>query len=207
MINLEFMIIGSIVLCIYLVIRSSIWRRASNLSWTRELILVVLVMYITFMAYITVFPSYILFIGYDISTIWHSINIIPIKSIIFNIKQIGVAYDGDSLFMLSLILKNVGGNIILLLPLGILAPLLWQKFASIKSTFFIGVSVSLGIELIQLLELMGGLAIRVVDVDDVLCNVVGAIIGYYIFILIIRLEEKWPIKLVERVRLTRMIGK
>ena len=66
---------------------------------------------------VTLFPLPIGF-PFNIENLNRSVNIIPFASIIKDINQIGSAYDGDSLFMIGLIVRNVGGNILLLMPLG-----------------------------------------------------------------------------------------
>jgi glycopeptide antibiotics resistance protein len=124
----------------------------------------------------------------------HSINVIPLVTIIENINQIGTAYDGDVLFMVSLILRNVGGNILLLTPLGFLAPILWNKFRGFKEVILLGLVVTITIELLQLLENFAGGWGRVTDVDDVICNVLGVVFGYLIYHLIIKVGDKYQIK-------------
>jgi glycopeptide antibiotics resistance protein len=65
---------------------------------------------------VTLFP---IPIGFHSNTenVYRSINVIPLVSIIKSISQIGIAYDGDAQFMIVLIVRNVGGNILLLMPL------------------------------------------------------------------------------------------
>lgn len=123
-----------------------------------------------------------------------SANFIPLVNIIYNISQIGTAYDGDVFFMISLIVRNVGGNILLLIPLGFFAPILWNKAKGLKVIIFLGLVVSITIELLQLLESFGGGWGRVTDIDDVICNVLGAIIGYLIYALIIKIGDKYKIR-------------
>jgi glycopeptide antibiotics resistance protein len=144
-------------------------------------------------ASVTLFP---LPIGFDYQhvNVVHSINVVPLVTIIENINQIGTAYDGDVLFMVSLILRNVGGNILLLTPLGFLAPILWNKFRGFKEVILLGLVVTITIELLQLLENFAGGWGRVTDVDDVICNVLGVVFGYLIYHLIIKVGDKYQIK-------------
>ena len=123
------------------------------------------------------------------------INAIPLKSIFNNISQIGIAYDGDVQFMIGLIAKNVGGNILLLMPLGFLVPILWDKFKHLKNVMLLGFVVSISIEILQLIvSLVGGWG-RVTDIDDVICNVLGVIFGYFIYILIIKVTDRFRINI------------
>lgn len=70
---------------------------------------------------------------------------------------------------------NLGGNVIGFVPLGILFPLLfgWRRgWQTVVAVFL----VSLGFELTQLFFALG-----VFDVDDLMLNTAGGIIGYMIY--------------------------
>lgn len=75
------------------------------------------------------------------------------------------------------LLKDLGGNIALFIPLGLLLPLVWpQKYARLRMVLLTALSTTLAIELIQLFGLMGS-----GDIDDVLSNCFGAFIGFGLF--------------------------
>ena len=74
----------------------------------------------------------------------------------------------------SLFYKNVIGNILLFMPYGFFASY-YLKLEKKRSAFLLILIVSLSIECVQLV--IG----RCFDVDDILLNLVGGIIGYYIF--------------------------
>lgn len=78
-------------------------------------------------------------------------------------------------------------NIFLFIPLGFLCPIISNTFKRIKNTFFIGFGLSLFIEIVQLFTLY-----RVTDIDDLLTNVIGTMIGYFCFILISKLRIVKP---------------
>jgi glycopeptide antibiotics resistance protein len=168
-------------------------RNQIHVHWFKEIINLLFIIYICMVASVTLFPLPIGF-DYQYVNVVHSINVVPLVTIIENINQIGTAYDGDVLFMVSLILRNVGGNILLLMPLGFLAPILWNKFRSFKVVILLGLVVSITIELLQLLENFAGGWGRVTDIDDVICNVLGVVFGYLIYSLIIKVVEKYQIK-------------
>lgn len=73
-------------------------------------------------------------------------------------------------------------NIFLFIPLGFLCPLISRHYQSIKHTFFIGCGLSFSIEIVQLFTLY-----RATDIDDLIMNTVGTLIGYFCFQLIHRL--------------------
>jgi len=75
--------------------------------------------------------------------------------------------------------KQVVGNFIMLLPLGIYLPLLYRKLRSFPGFFavlFICLFVSIGIELLQLVT-----SYRSVDIDDVILNTLGGCFGFIIY--------------------------
>ncbi|MGG3641151.1 VanZ family protein [Bacillus gobiensis] len=95
-------------------------------------------------------------------------NYIPLNSII------GILNTGFE----SMILTQLGGNLILLFPLGCLMPLL-SKFNTLKKILLLGFLVSLLIELLQFgISQLIGLTYRSVDIDDILLNTLGAYMGY-----------------------------
>lgn len=104
---------------------------------------------------------------------WASANLIPFKEIL--------RYDfGSNLFY-----RNIFGNLLLFLPYGLYITyyLDLKKPLSVMGYAFI---VSLSIELIQ--SIIG----RVFDVDDIILNVLGALLGYFIYRLFDRFEDILP---------------
>ncbi len=65
-------------------------------------------------------------------------------------------------------------NIILFIPLGFMLPLIWNKYRSAKTTLLFGLGVSALIEISQIFTL------RATDVDDLITNTVGTLLGYLI---------------------------
>lgn len=71
--------------------------------------------------------------------------------------------------------KNTILNIILFIPLGIMLPFLWKKYDTLRETLFFGFLMSLAIELLQILTY------RATDINDLIANTVGAVLGYFVF--------------------------
>ena len=65
-------------------------------------------------------------------------------------------------------------NVLLFIPFGFFLPTLWEKFRNVKSTIVAGLLTTLFIEISQLFT---G---RATDIDDVITNILGTIIGYHI---------------------------
>lgn len=66
-------------------------------------------------------------------------------------------------------------NIVLFIPFGLLVPIIWTRMGKIRYILLYGAGFSLIIELSQLLNN------RSTDVDDLILNTLGALIGYGIF--------------------------
>jgi glycopeptide antibiotics resistance protein len=71
---------------------------------------------------------------------------------------------------------QVIGNLVMLLPLGIYVPLLFPKLSGFFRVFIICLLVSISIELMQLIT-----NVRSTDIDDVILNTSGAIVGYGVY--------------------------
>ena len=81
---------------------------------------------------------------------------------------------------------NVLLNVAMFVPLGSLLPLLGKKFRKWYLTIPAGFAVSLAIELLQLAIGRG-----ICDVDDLFCNTLGTMIGYF-RIMAVRLKRNAP---------------
>ena len=65
-------------------------------------------------------------------------------------------------------------NIIMCIPLGFLLPFIWKNYRKLYKTAIIGFGFSMLIELSQLITT------RATDIDDLIANTIGAVIGYFI---------------------------
>lgn len=72
-------------------------------------------------------------------------------------------------------LRSTVLNIAMFLPLGIGLPLLWKKYGSFSKTVIFGLLTSLGIEVAQLFTY------RATDINDLLTNVTGTALGYFVY--------------------------
>ena len=97
---------------------------------------------------------------FDIATAWpFRINLIPFVNLL--------EYDSKRDLLLNLI-----GNVAMFIPTGIMTPLIYRKLDSFKKTMLTGISISLVIEVIQL-----PFAVRASDVDDLILNTLGCLLG------------------------------
>lgn len=71
---------------------------------------------------------------------------------------------------------NLGGNVIMFVPLGFFVPCLWEKLRPFGWHFLTMVLIILTIETVQLFTLLGSC-----DVDDLLLNLVGTTLGWLLW--------------------------
>ena len=75
--------------------------------------------------------------------------------------------------------RVIGGNVLLFVPLGVLLPVLNRKFNSLSHILLSGLLGSVAIEGSQLLiSLVLGFNYRTFDVDDIILNTLGTVVGF-----------------------------
>lgn len=84
-------------------------------------------------------------------------------------------------------IKTAMLNVLLFVPLGFILPLLWTKYRHMKNTLCFGFCMTTAIELLQLFTY------RATDVDDMLTNLLGTMLGYVAFRVLDKLSQK-PIR-------------
>lgn len=75
---------------------------------------------------------------------------------------------------------NILGNIIFLSPLAFIVLVISKRFRGLKSVVLLCFCISCFIEFLQFLSLFIG-NLRLVDIDDVILNTLGAFIGFGVF--------------------------
>ena len=71
---------------------------------------------------------------------------------------------------------NLAGNVVMFVPLGALLPAVFPKLRRFWKTGLSSLLLIAGVETVQLLTLLGSC-----DVDDLLLNLLGVVLGYGIF--------------------------
>ena len=71
--------------------------------------------------------------------------------------------------------KNTILNVFLFIPLGIMLPFLWKRYNRISDTLIFGCMMSLSIEVLQIFTY------RATDVNDIIANTLGVVLGYFVF--------------------------
>lgn len=142
------------------------------------------ILYIIFVIYLLMLVKIILFktnsftdlLKGNISAGYRSANLIPFQTITNFIKM----KDFSSLRAFS----NTVGNIAVFLPLGYLLPILTRKINNLYKVFIVSISISILFESLQYVFYLGTL-----DIDDVILNTTGGVIGYIIYYFIKKLMK------------------
>lgn len=71
---------------------------------------------------------------------------------------------------------NLGGNVLLFIPAGILIPRLWRNMRNFFRFLLLCTGVILAVETVQLFTLLGSF-----DVDDLILNLFGMTVGFLLF--------------------------
>lgn len=138
----------------------------------RTLGAVVLGTYAIWIASVAFFPLY--FGGEELDLgMWHSFNLVPLRSFVDSLSG------GPSARYL---VRVHGGNLLLLAPFTLLGAILWPGLRRWWKALLVGLGASLFIELTQLaLRTVSDPPYRTVDIDDVILNTIGALLGYGVF--------------------------
>ena len=111
---------------------------------------------------------------------WRSNNFIPFKTIIFYLFIADVN--------VNIRIENIVGNIIGFAPFGFILPSLAKGFQKLGAVAFATFCLSITFELLQLVLELGSF-----DVDDLILNTIGGILGYIpikLILLIINARRK-----------------
>lgn len=155
---------------IYIMIRFIIFKiKKLKMNWYREIALFLFVLFIVGLASQTIIPKLEWGInGFSIvKSGKHTTNVIPFKVMFETYNEVFV--QGH----INYFLINFLGNIIMFMPIGFFTALLWKL--SNKKVIAIGFFFSLLIESCQLFLTRG------TDIDDLILNTIGTILGLLLY--------------------------
>jgi glycopeptide antibiotics resistance protein len=145
-------------------------RRRADRRWT--LLALLAVVHVTLVVALTIFPIPIA--GQDFYRQTRGMsedNIVPFATI------------SSQLMHLSLnTIRQLVGNMLALIPLGIYAPELWPALRDWRKFVLVAIAFGVGIEMAQYAgSLIEGFTYRVTDVDDAIMNASGAVIAFLLW--------------------------
>lgn len=112
---------------------------------------------------------YFLFASY-LAAVYH---LTGLPTVLFLTFDVNLNLVPTALFTKELVLSLL--NVAMFVPLGFFLPLLWKKYRRLKNTLLFGVGATVFIELAQLFTY------RATDINDVITNTAGALLGYLLF--------------------------
>ncbi len=101
------------------------------------------------------------------------INLIPFRTIV----TYAVRLAEDSI-NLDTVVKNLAGNLLLFVPMGTFLPFAFDKMKKLWRATLVLLVVIVSVELVQILLVIGSF-----DVDDLMLNMLGGVLGYLIYLL------------------------
>lgn len=90
-------------------------------------------------------------------------------------RYLTVARRTENEALLREVVVNLVGNVVMFIPLGFLLPLNWQRFRGFFRLTGYAALIITAVEVVQLITLLGCL-----DVDDLILNLTGTALGYFI---------------------------
>ncbi|BFH17438.1 VanZ family protein [Paenibacillus melissococcoides] len=154
---------------VFSIFLASMKIRKKKFEFYRVLLQGAFIFYILALMKLVYLPIRVLFGDHNLSqpTIYDFMQLIPFKTIETTLNHHNYI--------------QVYGNLLLLFPLPILLQLIFKKFSFFKS-FLIVLSVTVFIEITQFgIDLLTNYPNKVMDIDDVILNTLGGIIGWFFY--------------------------
>lgn len=177
MIAISYPFIIGLISALWILNRILIWRKTGSVSLKREVELILVYICLIVVARFTFFPlskvdGRIQPLIFDWVQMWNfRINLLPFVYLT----------DYDVLWEMKV---NLIGNTAMFIPIGIIWPSVYRKLDTHKKVIAAGVGFSLLIEILQL-----PFYDRVTDIDDLILNSLGFLIGYGIYLLVKKLKR------------------
>lgn len=178
MVKIPFLFLEFVFTAIWIMIRMTVWIKKKHIDWRREVFLLLIYINLAVILRFTFFPmskidGHIQPLIFDITTVFpFRVNLIPL----INLFDYGSKRD---------LLLNVIGNTAMFIPSGIVLPIVYKRLDTFWKVILAGAGLSLCIEIIQL-----PFRVRATDIDDLILNTIGVIIGYGIYALIQSVRRK-----------------
>ena len=162
---------------IWLIVRALVWIKQKRADVKREAVLLLMYVNLAVIFRFTFFPmstvaGQIQPLEFDVMTAFpFRINLIPFVNLF--------AYDSKRDLLL-----NVIGNVAMFIPSGIVLPIVYKRLDAFWKVLLSGFGISLCIEIMQL-----PFSTRATDIDDLILNTLGIIMGYGFYALFRRIAK------------------
>ena len=168
------------------VIAVSVARLIRRAAWQRVLVEALLAVYTLFAVDLALLPLVL----EPTTREWYreanamywtrSVNLVPFRTILSQLAP----HAPDTA------LRQIMGNVALLIPFGVLAPAAWPGLRRLRSILIAALLVACGVEALQLLERLSFVGWRSIDIDDVLLNAIGGLLGFAVWSLAARIRTR-----------------
>ncbi len=150
----------------------AVWilRRGADRRWT--LLAMLALVHVSLVVALTLFPIPIAGQEFYRQTRGMSEdNVLPLATIVGQVQHLSLNTA-----------RQLAGNILALVPLGIYGPGLWPALRQWRRFVLVAVGFGVGIELAQFAgSLLEGFTYRVTDVDDAILNATGAVAAFFVW--------------------------
>ena len=160
------------IFCLLPAIPVAVWilRRGADERWTPFAMLALA--HVTAVVALTIFPIPIG--GQDFYRHTRGMsgdNVVPFATIISQLQHPGLSSA-----------RQLGGNMLALVPLGIYGPELWPALRDWRRFAVVAVAAGVSIELAQYAgSLLEGFSYRITDIDDAIMNATGAVAAFFVW--------------------------
>lgn len=137
---------------------------ARNNIISRTISIILFLIYLICLSYFLFFAE-----GFGRGRNEYSYNLVlfhEIKRFLFHYEQLGW----------KIVVLNLAGNVVAFMPFGFFVPRILSRKVNFFKIFIMSFGFSLGVELIQLVTKLGSF-----DVDDILLNTIGGVLGYFVY--------------------------
>ncbi|MBR6642626.1 MAG: VanZ family protein [Lachnospiraceae bacterium] len=179
MIRISYTFMVILITILWLAVRTVVWTKQKNIVWKRELQLLLVYVCLIVVTRFTFCP-FGKVDGKIQPLVFYRDNWFPFR---VNLLPFVYLFDYPKL---SEALLNFIGNTTMFIPVGIIWPIVFKKLDTPAKVIGAGIGFSLCIEILQL-----PFYDRVSDVDDLILNSLGYVIGYGIYCLV-KLCKKKP---------------
>ncbi|MBP3414096.1 MAG: VanZ family protein [Clostridia bacterium] len=163
---------------IWLLVRAAVWAKNKQLNWKRELQLLFVYICLIVVARFTFFP-FSKVNGAIQPLVFDSANMIPFRiNFIPFVNLFDYTQRSDAIL-------NFVGNTAMFIPIGVIWPIVYRNLDTHIKVIAAGIGFSLFIEVLQL-----PFFDRVTDIDDLILNSVGFLIGYGVYLLVKLIAKK-----------------
>ena len=176
MLEISFLAAESAYTAAWLLVRISIWIRRRDIDWKREAVLVLMYIDLAVIIRFVFFPrdlidGHVQSLVFEAAAFPLRINLVPLV----HLFDYGNVRD---------IVWNVVGNAVMFIPSGIVLPIVYRQLNSFWKVAAAGAVISLCIEILQL-----PFPSRASDIDDLILNTLGVVVGYAIYVVFKRLRR------------------